>query len=1096
MTSPEIVRIERVARGTESGPATIEHAVLLASAGSGKTWQLATRFLQLTALGVDPSTILASTFTRAAAGEIRDRVLERCAEAALDPAKAAALAVDLGVNLGREGQGVATLLQRLVAAWPRLQVRTLDSLMFAIVSAHGFELGIEPSTKLADETQMRSMRDEATRRLLERFGEEKAVSLLKELTAGRSDSNVARSIDSVVGALHGLWREAPEDAWNTIHPGAPRRDDELAAAIERVRRVRGIGNKSIEKGVQSFIDLAQAGRWEALIGKGLGLKLAQGETSYYARLLADDIVVAGGLVAEHAKSVVLDGIRRQTLAACELITGWSALLREIQRERRLVGFDDLPWLLSKAEALGSLERIAYRLDARLHHMLLDEMQDTSAPQWAALRPFAEELYRQRAGERSFFCVGDLKQSIYGWRGATPEILASLPGTIGIDPTNLALTRRCGPTVVAAVNQVFGAVGTMPCLEEVRGAARRFEAFFVPHETSRSEPGHVELRCAPAADETDDEAPKQAALRLRAAAETVARLHRAAPKATIGVLVRTNAVVNRMLYLLGPGGPGGPEGPRRNGLPVAGRGGAPLTDSPAVEAVLDLLRLSIHPGHTVAAFNVACSPLGAIVGLSRGAGPNESTDAASRARVAGAVRRRVARDGLVPTIGAWVSALASSADARERRRLVQLAELATQVPVDGSASSGPVDPIDEFIQRVETTNVADESTAPIQVMTVHQSKGIEFDLVVLPELETPLVRSQGQVAAWDRATPGGPPTAIIRWVDENRRVALPGQLAAIFDRHRDRLALESMCLLYVALTRARDGLYAVVDPPRKGRSDKTSAGVLRQALAPGVEETPGEAIFAAGEEVAMLARLAGRDGERARVGGHARVPEPSRGPIELRPTHGMSRIGAASPSTSADVPEFDRDIVAPLQADPARRRGAIDRGTALHTMLERCEWIESFEDDDAALVAAVRRAVPLRDAAWAAVQVAELRSRLGRGALAEALRRGDRVDVEVRREHRFARLTGDGLQVGSIDRLMIARRNGKVTAAQIVDFKTGGVADAPAEVGPRGVEALAERYRPQMAAYRAAVAEQFELAPESIVAQLVFVDLDLAIAVAP
>ncbi|MFO0875429.1 MAG: UvrD-helicase domain-containing protein [Phycisphaerales bacterium] len=1101
--------------------AELEHAVILASAGSGKTWQLSTRFLRLIALGADPTTILASTFTRAAAGEIRDRVLERLASAALDEDERAHLARALGMPPA--SLDVDEIVRRVVVAWPRLQIRTLDSLMAAIVAAEGFELAIEPSTALADEAQSAALREEATRRMLERIDAERAVALLKELTAGRSDSNVGRAIGAVVDGLGALWREAPSHAWDAV-PASPRSDaSAIAEAAARLRAAAPrIGHRKAESFILAVAECAESERWEALLASGFSAKILAGETSYYNKPIPDDALVAAHALAAHAVSMVREGIRRQTLAARDLVACWSESLDELKRERRLMAFDDLPWLLRRAETTGSIERVAYRLDGRIHHMLLDEMQDTSAAQWAALRPFAEEIYSQRAGERSFFCVGDLKQSIYGWRGATPEILAALPEVIGVEATALAQTRRCGPTVVAAVNRVFTNLGDRRSFVDAPGAARRFAGFFVSHETTRGEVGRVELVHAPAAGDDGDESsgpdspgdgsPGQAALRLRAAADRVAALHRAAPRATIGVLVRTNEVVNRMLFLLGPGG---------HGLPAAGRGGAPLTDAPPVEAILDLVRLAIHPGHTVAAFNVAHSPLGALVGLVAAepdpdAATNGSSGAvpggAARSRVARRVRERVLRDGLTATVGAWVAALAPHASARERRRLVQLAELVARGQWRGGTGATETSMLDEFVQLVETTKIADEAEAPIQVMTVHQSKGLEFDLVVLPELEA---RHMGRppVAAWDRASPGGPPTAIIRWVEKERRRALPPECAEVFAHHGDRLALESICLLYVALTRARDGLYMIVDPPRKGRSDKTAAGLLREALAPGAA-AEATTLFAEGDERAMLARLAARADDGAPPGPAATAPRkdeaphrprrpepapaPRRGPIVLLPSRGPMRLASPSPSAATlDArPELDRCGV--LRGDVARRRDAIDRGTALHAMLERVEWLESFADDDATLAIVARRAAPTRDAAWAGAQVSSFRQLLRRDLLATLLSRGARsgATFEVRREHRFARATSEGLQLGAIDRLVLTHDGDRVAAAEIVDFKTGGANDE--EPGVASMEStaiagtLARGYGPQIAAYRAAVAEQFGLDLAAVAATLAFLDLDRAV----
>ena len=68
--------------------------------------------------------------------------------------------------------------------------------------------------------------------------------------------------------------------------------------------------------------------------------------------------------------------------------------------------------------------MAYRLDARVAHLLLDEFQDTSPPQWRVLRPFARQVV-DGGRRQSFFCVGDVKQAIYGWRGGVAEIFEAI-----------------------------------------------------------------------------------------------------------------------------------------------------------------------------------------------------------------------------------------------------------------------------------------------------------------------------------------------------------------------------------------------------------------------------------------------------------------------------------------------------------------------------------------------------------------------------------------------------------------------------------------------------------------------------------------------
>src|SRR5262249_31956230 len=144
-----------------------------------------------------------------------------------------------------------------------------------------------------------------------------------------------------------------------------------------------------------------------------------------------------------------------------------------------------------------------------------------------------------------------------------------------------------------------------------------------------------------------------------AATEIARLHREHPDQTMGILVRRNRSVAPLIALLR----------HVHGIAASEEGGNPLTDSVAVQLILSLLRLSDHPGDTVARFHVAHSPLGPMVGL------EHYDDHAEACRVALDLRQRLMTMGYGQTIDGWVQALAPCCDQRELHRLLQLVELA-------------------------------------------------------------------------------------------------------------------------------------------------------------------------------------------------------------------------------------------------------------------------------------------------------------------------------------------------------------------------------------------------------------------------------------
>lgn len=118
-------------------PAPWPSTVILASAGTGKTYQLTGRFIRLLAMGVKPGAILATTFTRKAAGEILGRVLTRLASAALDAGECSKLSTAIEHPLAPSD--AARLLRAVVEELPRIAVLTIDAFFARLVSAYALE---------------------------------------------------------------------------------------------------------------------------------------------------------------------------------------------------------------------------------------------------------------------------------------------------------------------------------------------------------------------------------------------------------------------------------------------------------------------------------------------------------------------------------------------------------------------------------------------------------------------------------------------------------------------------------------------------------------------------------------------------------------------------------------------------------------------------------------------------------------------------------------------------------------------------------------------------------------------------------------------
>ena len=175
---------------------------------------------------------------------------------------------------------------------------------------------------------------------------------------------------------------------------------------------------------------------------------------------------------------------------------------------------------------------------------------------------------------------------------------------------------------------------------------------------------------------------------------------------------------------------------------------------------------------------------------------------------------------------------------------------------------------------------------------------------------------------------------------------------------------------------------------------------------------------------------------------------------------IGRGAAADPASSHAGTEESLRRALRLQPDDA-----LDRGTAIHTLLEGIEWLEEWRADQSEMVRQVRAAIPRRDEAWALEQVETLMEIIDRPKVKDLLSRGTASPTsrEVHRELPFVRLVNGRVQSGYIDRLVTEiDTEGHAHRATIIDFKTDDIdASAAAE--------HAETYRGQLETYRTAAA---------------------------
>lgn len=1049
-----------------SVPLTDPHVVILASAGTGKTFQLTNRYLTLLRSG-SPERILASTFTRKAAGEILDRILVRLASAITDSKELSRLQQFVGhPEITRDE--CLQLLQQLTRQLHRVQISTLDALFSKLASSHTFELGFPPGWRLIEEVESARLIDQAIETVLRQAGRQDARRLMHLLSKGENTRRVHDLIRETVQTFSAPYMLTTEADWNRI-PDLPVLNElELSGALAAFESTCST-NKHVMNAIKKNQEQARTGDWEGFIGGGLPLRLVRGDDTYYNKPLPTDVVAAYMPLVEHAKALFYKIWASQTRGTWETLDRVYRELTRLKNEERLLDFGDVSRRLAERITDRSVHEVNFRLDADLDHLLLDEFQDTSLIQWQILRPFAEVTTSEP--NKSFFCVGDRKQAIYGWRGGEAAIFDTIQQEFPqLESRPLDTSRRSSLPVIEAVNQAFHSLRGTNAFDTLSAGISEWCTAFPPHDTALKEmPGYVQLEvaAAPPADPSQPNArPSKSELTdlvLERTADRVAEYARQAPSATIAVLFRGNASIRLLANKL-----------RQRQLVFSEEGGTLITDSAAVQLLLSLLKIADHPGDRVARFHVATSPLAEIHQLGRW------EDDSAAMTVSQHLRSRLLSDGYQATLQRWVLQLGDAVTEHDRSRLKQLIELAEGY----RATTRPRD----FIQLVETRKVENTTPARIQLMTVHKSKGLQFDVVFLSDLDTSLTQAPKYLTA--KPSEAAPPDRVLVYRAKDLREILPPELQEAYEQTQITELTGNLCVLYVAMTRAVHALHMVLPAKESSTIPKSLAGLLQVGLGNGQPATPLTTLFECGdsrwyEQCPNLLRPA------PMVKRNQRQMSVAFAPLTGGRRRGMERV---TPSKLADKATHVK-LAAILQKRPLTGAG---RGTLFHAWLEQIPWIEDTTLDDSQLREIAASIAPASLDIDACVK--QFRSLLRRADVAKVLSRASyqtpselpfspslkaelargRLEPELFQELRFSVIdAGQSIQ-GTIDRLVLLRREGQVVAAEILDFKT----DAMLKDDDGALHDLIAAYRDQMKAYARAVALMYRLSTDRISTRLV------------
>jgi ATP-dependent helicase/nuclease subunit A len=1104
MTAAEAIRETTEAQRLAASPSL--SAFVPANAGAGKTRVLTNRVARLLLEGAAPPSILCITFTKAAAAEMADRLFKLLGGFALaDDAKLAAALQDLDGDKTRarskaELAEARRLFARALETPGGLKIQTIHSFCESVLKRFPLEAGVAPGFSVIDALEAARRAKDAVARVASSAGEDAAFAHLLTRMNGADlrdlleTAAIARRRDFAIG---------PE-GWGALSNGARE-----ALGVAAGETAGGLRLEILEEFDPSDVDwaagaLEKSGPAPASAAKHLRRHLAAADVAARFDALLAFFTTQAGTPRKQLATQATDRIdpnvrpylisaqedfcaRLQRLRAAQAFEDTHALYGLLERvfaaysaaktARAALDFDDLIVLTRRLlTGAQSAAWVLYKLDHGLDHILLDEAQDTGPDAWDVIeRPLAEFFAGTgaRALARTFFAVGDKKQSIYSFQGADAKLFDAKEQDLGkkiaaaaaYENVPLKASFRTTAPVLQFVDALFarrevweGVSDTQPehlCTRD--GMAGSVEIWpLVPRE-----PGAPAEAWDAPFDQTSATNPKR--VLAEGVAETIAgwlsggeilaSQGRPVAAGDIMILVqKRDALFHEMIRALG-----------RRAVPVAGADRMKLVEDQGVLDLLSYARAALYEGDDLSLAETLKSPFF-----------NVSDDRLfdlAHAREGRLWRALIERDEW--RAAADEIALARAVALKDGPAAFFMHILETGAPsgwrrIAARLGAPSREPIEEFLRLAldfetshprslrrfldavaasgaEANRDSAEAGDSVRVMTAHKAKGLEAPIVFILDAHAP-------------PNTGGKETLRIAQGPDGARVPLlaldqgklaPAAVAAIEEK-KCAAWDEYRRLLYVAATRAKDRLY-ICGHQRGGRK-------YPEASEPHERTWHALALDAMGPETEI---------DEERFGGKVRrIACPQTVPPKLERDGAAAFIAASLPDylmTPAAAETRPRRLspsaLAPAEEDasyaPGRREDAFLRGRILHRLLELLPEIAPGARPDAALRLARRMGAGLAEDRIAAL-VAEAMRVLDDPLFAPVFAPGGLAEAAIGGAPQQLKA---GLSFsGQIDRLVILKDR-----ILIVDYKTN-------RPPPARVEDVAPGYLAQLAAYRALLQE--------------------------
>lgn len=1088
---------------------TVSNLSILASAGTGKTFRLSDRIIQLLAQeGVEHQNIAALTFTRAAAAEFIVKLVQKLEEAATDEKKRLELCERIQIDVTvHDKQWFQDALRTTLLESNRMTMGTLDSFFAKLVRSFPLEVGIQTgvATTVSDHEaeDLRMAALEATLNQMNPHQTALMLANLRNYNDGEETASPLETLADMAKAHHELLVTAPDEhkwgnpdsIWKGKKPKWSGYADKdlsgewviLQGAISKnhgdappeewpteLRHLPGIiTDRSPKPGeVNTVLDYLS-----------VTMLTPMGEASCYSydgksKDLSEEASDAARKIMFQAMDRVVRAKLSQTVALFQCLSSYEQSYDTVNRKQGQLGFSDYVTLLTRAPEFKQ-EEIAFRLDGKINHWLLDEFQDTSTLQFKVLKQNIDDILSKKDPERSVFVVGDLKQSLYEWRSGNRKLLEKLDRDIAANGKSIPLdeTRRCAQPVLDLVNLVLtykpDAKGNYPHYFGQQAAADWARNF-------RPQKSHTDEGKPPKKGEafwykvtktkTRYQNPTQ---EIRDQAAWIAehlwsnqglldddgRLNHGI---TCAILVSKNKQAATLAEEL-----------RKRRVQASEEAKTPIIeDNPVTAGLAGIIRAIVHPDNGLQRGLAEISPASKAVLDTLGGWEKTAKEITSIFHQEGA---EATTDLLLQHIHP-----SAKTDPFVAKRLGQFRTVA--VRYDGTGRRDLAEFAD-YLGKNELRDSADART--VQILTIHRSKGLEYDIVYLPclnDASRPIAHlRRGDLLSMptNEAQLDFSPAWLLGNVGENI-AEHDDVLKAAVAKAKGEAAYGGLCKLYVGMTRARHRLIMVTMPLSKERTKLIGTpqgnhdfATLLESKLKDSGQKPADATLKDTNKCELVWTCPSSDASwlAERLERQATEAKPIPGCRPGRHYEAIEVMEQVRPSKTENAEDADKPKAKTKKKRKLHNLDPRELGNAVHALLEHID-----RDIDAFLKALPSLHVPaeLRHARDEALEIAE--------ACAESQEFQKLISAlpssgELWKEREMAVVTEPGkLIYGKSDRVHV--EPGK--SATVIDYKTVDE-DMPAEE-------LRRTYQGQMDLYRVAVAKLCGLPPEKVRCVLIHVRL--------